>query len=61
MTQRTDTILDRIVAGKREELAASQRRVPFAELKARLPQAPPPRPFAQALRDDSVRLIAEVK
>ena len=61
MTQRTDTILDRIVAGKREELAAAQRRVPFAELKARLPQAPPPRPFAQALRGDSVRLIAEVK
>ena len=61
MTQRTDTILDRIVADKREELAAAQRRVPFADLKARLPQAPPPRPFAEALRDDSIRLIAEVK
>ena len=61
MTQRTDTILDRIVADKREELAAAQRRVPFAELKARLPQAPPLRPFADALRGDSVRLIAEVK
>ncbi len=46
MTQRTDTILDRIVADKREELAAAQRYVPFADLKARLPQAPPPRPFA---------------
>ncbi len=61
MTQRTDTVLDRIVADKREELAAAQRRVPFAELKARLPQAPPARPFAGALRGDSVRLIAEVK
>ncbi len=61
MTQRTDTILDRIVADKREELAAAQRRVPFADLKARLPQAPPPRPFAGALRGDAVRLIAEVK
>ncbi len=61
MTQRTDTILDRIVADKREELAAAQRRVPFAELKARLPQAPPLRPFSAALRGDSVRLIAEVK
>jgi indole-3-glycerol phosphate synthase len=61
VTQRTDTVLDRIVADKREELAAAQRRVPFAELKARLPQAPPPRPFAGALRGDSVRLIAEVK
>jgi indole-3-glycerol phosphate synthase len=61
MTQRTGTILDRIVADKREELAATQRRVPFAELKARLPQAPPARPFAAALRGDSLRLIAEVK
>ncbi len=61
MTQRTDTILDRIVADKREELAAVQHRVPFAEVKARLPQAPPLRPFADALRSDSVRLIAEVK
>ena len=61
MTQRTGTILDRIVADKREELAAAQRRVPLADLKARLPQAPPPRPFADALRGDSLRLIAEVK
>ena len=61
MTQRTDTVLDRIVADKREELAAAQRRLPFADLKARLPQAPPPRPFAGALRGDSLRLVAEVK
>ena len=61
MTQRTDTVLDRIVADKREELAAAQRRLPFANLKARLPQAPPPRPFAEALRDDFLRLVAEVK
>jgi indole-3-glycerol phosphate synthase len=68
MTQRTGTILDRIVADKREELAANQRRVPFADLKACLPQAPPPRPFAEALRavpagrqGDSLRLITEVK
>jgi indole-3-glycerol phosphate synthase len=61
MTERTDTILDRIVADKREELAAAQRRVPFAGLKGRLPQAPPSRPFAEALRGHSLRLIAEVK
>jgi indole-3-glycerol phosphate synthase len=61
VTQRTGTILDRIVADKREELAATQRRVPFADLKARLPQAPPPRPFAEALRDGPLRLVAEVK
>jgi indole-3-glycerol phosphate synthase len=61
MSQRTDTVLDRIVADKREELAASQRRVPFAALKARLTEAPPPRPFAEALRGEGVSLIAEVK
>jgi indole-3-glycerol phosphate synthase len=61
MTQRTGTILDRIVADKQEELAASQRRVPIAGLKAHLSQAPLPRPFGEALRGDSVRLIAEVK
>jgi indole-3-glycerol phosphate synthase len=61
MTQRTDTFLDRILADKREELASAMRSVPFAELKARLPQAPPPRPFGEALRGDTVRLIAEVK
>jgi indole-3-glycerol phosphate synthase len=61
MTQRTGTILDRIVADKREELAAAHRLVPLAGLKARLPQAPPSRPFADALHRDSLRLIAEVK
>ena len=43
MTQRTGTVLDRIVADNREELATAQRLVPFDELEARLPQAPPPR------------------
>ena len=61
MTQRTGTVLDRIVADKREELVAGRRLVPFAELEARLPHASPPRPFAGALRGDTVRLIAEVK
>src|SRR3970040_2789147 len=61
MTQRTETFLDRIVADKREELASAMRRVPFAELKARLPEAPPVRPFGEALKGDTVRLIAEVK
>src|SRR3970040_212541 len=61
MTQRTETFLDRIVADKREELASAMRRVPFAELKARLPEAPPVRPFGEALKGDTIRLIAEVK
>ena len=61
MTQQTETILDRIVAHKREELAAVQQAVPFAELKARLADAPPVRPFDEAIRGESIRLIAEVK
>ena len=61
MTQQTETILDRIVAHKREELAAAHGVVPFAEMKARLAEAPPARPFAEAIRGDSIRLIAEVK
>jgi indole-3-glycerol phosphate synthase len=61
VTQDTGTILDRIVADKREELAAAQRRLPLADLEARVPEAPPLRPFADALRGDSLRLIAEVK
>jgi indole-3-glycerol phosphate synthase len=61
MTQRTGTVLDRIVADKWEELVAGQRLVPFAELESRLPHAAAPRRFAGALRGDTVRLIAEVK
>ncbi len=60
MTQRTDTILDRIVADKREELAAARRALPLAELQGRLAEAPPARSFAAAIRGDSIRLIAEV-
>ncbi len=61
MTQQTDTILDRIVAHKRGELAAAQAAVPLAELKARLRDAPPPRDFLGALRGERISLIAEVK
>ncbi len=61
MTQRTETVLDRIVADKREELAAAQLAAPIAELKARLSEAPAARPFGDAIRGESIRLIAEVK
>ena len=61
MTQHTDTILDRIVADKRGELAATMRRVPLARIRAVATAAPGVRPFAKALRGDSIRLIAEVK
>jgi len=61
MTQKTDTILDRIVADKRCELAAVTSAVPLAELEARARNAPAVRPFAPALRGARVALIAEVK
>ena len=56
------TILDRIVAAKRQEVAAAKRRVPTAELSRRLPDAPPIRDFLTALRNPpGVQVIAEVK
>jgi indole-3-glycerol phosphate synthase len=56
------SILDRIVAAKRQEIAASRARVPAAELERRLPDAPPVRAFRAALdQPGEVRVIAEVK
>ncbi len=61
MTQRTETILDRIVAHKRREVAAAKAKAPLASLEARLRAAPPARDFLGALRGPGVSLIAEVK
>lgn len=61
MTQGTESVLGTILAHKREELQHRQRAVPFAQVKARLAEAPPPRPFRQALHGDRLRLIGEVK
>lgn len=61
MTQKTETFLDRIVADKREELAAAKRAVPRAELDTRLSGAPAARSFLDALRGPRLSLIAEVK
>lgn len=56
------TILDRIVATKREEIARAKARLPERELRARLADAPPPRDFLAALAAPGpIRLIAEVK
>lgn len=54
-------ILDRIVAHKREELAARQAAQPLAEVVDRARQQDAPRDFAAALRGSDVALIAEVK
>lgn len=58
----SSTILDKIVAVKREEIAAAQARTPPAELRARLADAPPVRDFfAPLAAPGPIRLIAEVK
>jgi indole-3-glycerol phosphate synthase len=61
MTQRTDTILDRIVERKRVELDAAKAACPLAEMRARAVDGPALRDFAGALRRSSISLIAEVK
>ena len=43
------SILDKIVATKRSEIAAAKAAVPEAELRRRIDEAPPPRDFFQAL------------
>ncbi|HTF99655.1 MAG TPA: indole-3-glycerol phosphate synthase TrpC [Nitrospirota bacterium] len=55
-------ILDEIVAHKKEELAATKRRVSFADLRKKAADAGPARGFGKALASGSgIRLIAEVK
>jgi indole-3-glycerol phosphate synthase len=56
-----DTILDRIVAYKRQEIVAARERVPDAELERAAARCPPVRDFRAALEQDGVRIIAEVK
>ncbi|MCD4684639.1 MAG: indole-3-glycerol phosphate synthase TrpC [Anaerolineae bacterium] len=58
---RTDTVLDKILSHKVDEVAARQITLPLAELQARIEQVPPPRDMLAALRRDTVALIAEVK
>ncbi|HEX5488634.1 MAG TPA: indole-3-glycerol phosphate synthase TrpC [Rhodanobacteraceae bacterium] len=58
-------ILQRILARKREEIAECKARVPLAELRARIADAPPARGFAAALRmrieQGRAAVIAEIK
>ena len=56
------TILDKIVATKREEIAQAKAAVSLAELERALADAPPVRDFYAALTEPaSISLIAEVK
>jgi indole-3-glycerol phosphate synthase len=56
------TILDKIVAGKWQEITDARRRIPERDLERRLPDAPSARDFRAALeKAGSVQVIAEVK
>jgi len=56
------TVLDEIVAHKREEVAAAKQRLSFNQLLPQLQDAPAPRCFLTALRNATAPgLIAEVK
>ena len=55
------TVLDDILAGVREDLAERQRRVPPAELKARVADLPPALDPLPGFSTDEVSIIAEVK
>jgi indole-3-glycerol phosphate synthase len=56
------TILDDIVAAKKEEVALAKAAVPVEKLRQQAQAAPPPRDFLDALsHGPPIRLIAEVK
>jgi indole-3-glycerol phosphate synthase len=56
------TVLDQIIASKRQEIARAKAAIPEAALRQRLAAAPAPRDFFAALgQGPPIRLIAEVK
>lgn len=62
------TVLDKIVATKRDELTAAKTRRPLSELRAAVADAPPIRDFVASIREygpqsgtSSIAVIAEVK
>jgi indole-3-glycerol phosphate synthase len=57
-----ESILDKIVAAKRQDIATARARVPDAELERRLNRAPVLRDFRAALeKSGKIQVIAEVK
>lgn len=54
-------ILDTILQHKERELAERRTAVPLRDLRQRAEATEPPRDFAAALRQDNIRLIAEIK
>ena len=55
------SILEKIIARKRERLEEARAREPEAALRRRASDSPTPRDFAAALRGEGVRIIAEIK
>ena len=55
------SILDKIVAAKREELADAKRAAPLAAVQRMATEQPRPLSLSAALSGDGIRLIAEVK
>lgn len=55
------SVLDRILLGVREDLAAREAAVPLSELKRRVPRDVSPRDVLAVLREPGVGVIAEVK
>ncbi|MBN9609428.1 MAG: indole-3-glycerol phosphate synthase [Actinobacteria bacterium 69-20] len=55
------SVLDSILDGVREDLAAREAAMPLAEIKARAQNAPPPLSALAALKAPGVGVIAEVK
>ena len=55
------TILDRILAVKRAEIATAMKRAPLPAVEARARSAAAPRDFVRALRQKSPAIIAEIK
>ena len=58
---KTDTVLDKILAHKVDEVAARQTEMPLCDVVSRAADTDTPRDFAVALRRDHVAVIAEVK
>ncbi|OGO43096.1 MAG: indole-3-glycerol phosphate synthase [Chloroflexi bacterium RBG_16_58_8] len=56
-----NTILEKILADKKKEVAQRKRALPLSALKKEMARRPKPRDFAAALRGPGLKLIAEVK
>src|SRR5262245_2519444 len=56
-----ESVLDEILAGVREDVAARQRAVPLERVRALAAEAPPPKDAYSLLREPGVGVIAEVK